>query len=131
MTELSNLDALVRNQDAGAPLVLKHPVTLEPIGITLNVLGEDSDKIRKLKRRQLNMRLKNQQKKLTAEELESNTNEIYAAAITGWEWEEGVTLDGERPECTPDNVSRFLNRFLFAKKQVDDHMADTSAFLSN
>lgn len=131
MTELSNLDALVRNQDAGAVLSLKHPVTLEPIGIKLTVLGEDSDKIRKLKRRQLNMRLKNQSKKLTAEELEANANEVYAAAITGWEWAEGVTLDGDRPECTPESVARFLSRFLWAKQQVDDHMADKSAFLSN
>lgn len=131
MTDLSSLDAIVKNQEEGVELKVKHPVTNEPLGITLRVLGYESATVRKVQRKQVNQRLKNQRKRVTAEEIETNGREVQAAAIAGWSFDDGVTLDGVVPEFTPENVDRVLRRFPFIAAQVDDLAADASAFLES
>lgn len=131
MTELSSLDALAKKQEEGTELRVKHPVTGEALGITLRVLGYESDTIRKLQRRQINQRLKNQRKRVTAEDIEANSREVQVAAIVGWTFAEGVTLDGGVPDFTAENVERLLKRFPFIARQVDELADDASAFLES
>lgn len=131
MTDLANLDAIVKNQEEGIDLPVKHPVTGEPIGITLRVLGYESDKVRSLQRRQINQRLKNQRKRLTAEEIEGNGRAVQVAAVVGWSFADGVTLDGSVPEFNEKGVEALLKRFPFIARQIDEIADDASAFLES
>lgn len=127
--DLSSLDALQKNLDEGIALEIKHPVSGQPIGLTIKLLGYESETVKALQRKAANERIRNPRHVVTAEEIESRTIRMQAATIKGWAFAEGFTLDGKVPECNPTEAERLLRRFPFIAKQVDDAAADQARFL--
>ncbi len=127
--DLATLDNLAANQESGAKLKITHPVSGQSLGITMTVIGYGSDQVRKLQRRQANERLKNARKRPTAEDFERASLEVASAAVTGWKFAEGVTLDGVVPEFTKENVERLMKRFPFVLEQVDSFASDQANYL--
>lgn len=127
--DLSTFDALSTNSEQGVELDVRHPVTQEPIGWTLRIAGAESDRVKKVTRRQRNAALKGQRKHLTSDLLETQQREVLAACVISWTFADGVKIDGEQPDCTPENVDRLLKRFSWLGQQIDDKASDQSAFL--
>jgi hypothetical protein len=128
--DLASLDALKSNQDDGVELKIKHPVSGDPIGLTLRVAGYESDAVKKVQRRQANERLRKRASKITAEEIERNAREVVAASVLSWKGDDDFRLDGQPlPECNKDAVDGLLRRFPFIGSQIDDFASDQSNFL--
>ena len=69
--DIGSFDALTKAQDDGIDVPIVHPVTREPIGLTIRVAGPDSERQRAARRMITNARLQTRSMKLpTAEELE-------------------------------------------------------------
>lgn len=130
--DLASLDALKSNQDDGVELKIKHPVSQEPIGLTLRVAGYESDAVKKVQRRQTNERLKMQRKKVTAEEIERSGREVVVAAVMSWQGDADFELDGAPlPEFSKEAVEAIVRRFPFIGTQIDDFASDQSNFLQS
>ena len=129
--DLANLDALTENQDAGIPLAVRHPVTQEPMGWTIRVAGVDSERVKKVLKRQRNSRLKNAQRQLTADLLDAQNREVLVACVISWSFDEDVSINGEQPECTPEKADQLIRRWPWLGAQIEERAQDTAAFLES
>lgn len=128
MTDLANLSKIYDRQDEGAELDILHPVTGEPIGLKVTVLGYKGEKMQAVQKAAANERLRNPQRFRSAVVIETHTHEQIAAAVAGWTWAEGVTLKGERPEATKENVLALMKSLPFVVDQVDAFAANMANF---
>ncbi|WAJ31151.1 hypothetical protein [Antarcticirhabdus aurantiaca] len=128
MTDLSDLSKIYDRQDEGADLDILHPVTQKPIGLTVKVLGYQGVKMRACQNEVTNERIRNPKRFRSAEALERQAQEQIAAAVAGWTWADGVTLNGERPEATPENVLGLMKTLPFVADQIDSFAANMANF---
>ncbi|WP_416355560.1 hypothetical protein ACLNGM_15080 [Aureimonas phyllosphaerae] len=130
--DLASLDALKSNQDEGMELQIKHPISGDPIGLTLRVSGYESDVVKRLQRKQQNERLHKRSKKVTVEEIERAGREVIVASVLSWQGDADFELDGQPiGECNKEAVEALIRRFPFIGQQIDDFAGDQSNFLSN
>jgi len=81
-------------------VILKHPGTGAPLGVSVECVSLESDQVKAVERQLKNSALRSGRNGMTAEKLDENTSAILAAAIVGWTWT-GVTLGGDpRPPLT-------------------------------
>lgn len=107
---------------------LKHPTTARPVGISLEIVSLDDDRVKQVERVIRNKALKAGRNNVTAEKLESHEMEILAASIVGWTWDGDVSLgDLKNPPLNRANVIKLLS-LNWVKKQVDEALGDVGAF---
>jgi hypothetical protein len=150
--DLASLDSTTAS-DAGARIPILHPISKEPIGIFVNILGKHSTLFRELVRDRINKRI--QQESLaskrgktldprTAEQVESEALEMLVACTTGWETEiyegEGkerkvkevkptIKFDGKDLGFNPSNGLLVYSRMIWLREQVDNAIGDLENFI--
>lgn len=100
------------NYDLAFPVKIKHPGTLEEVGITFNIVSFDSNRVQSVEAAISNERLieafSADDKRLSPEKLAffaaKERRETLIAAIDGWEWGDHTFGDlGQSPECSEAN----------------------------
>lgn len=133
--DLASLDT-VSAAESGAVLELRHPTTAEVLAgasgraITIRLAGQDSERYRKADRQAANRRLNvapgQRRVTLTAEGMESDATALMVACVIGWD---GVQLDGQSLDCTPDNARLLFKRLPWVLEQVRAFVEDRGNFL--
>lgn len=143
MTKTSTIDlASISAKTAcnkGYELELTHPVSLEPLGVFIRVVGSESDAfqghVRKHANAVLRERFAAQQRGRkedapTVERAEAETIDLLVACTTGWRTGDAPVIEwaGEKLDFTDGNVRR-----LYAEKwiraQVDDAIGELGNFM--
>ncbi len=132
--DLSSIDT-VKGSNEGFDVQIYHPGTNEDLGITIHVLGKDSDEFIKVSRAQSKKRLAKMTKggfrntsTVPVEEIDQDAIALLAACTKSWK---GVIVDGKAVECTPENVAMIYERFPWIKEQVDTAIGDRANFIQN
>ena len=123
---------------------IKHPVTEEPVGIRIDIVSIDDDRLKKLKRQIIDasQKLQVKGKFFSAVELEQNANLIMFTASEGWKWynptgkesDEGYDADAmpsfhdEVPAYNQKNFVALITELPWVRKQLNDEMEETKAF---
>lgn len=128
MTDLATIAQMYDSQDTGAPMEVLHPVTDEPIGLTITVAGYSSERMKAYSRKALNERIKAKQRTVTVEQIERDTHNKTAHAILSWKFAEGVTLDGEQPSVSKESIDRLFKLLPFVSEQIEAFANDLSNY---
>lgn len=117
--------------DDGAVLNIAHPETEEVIeGMTITLLGQDSKVYRKIQlaKQQTALNRISKGKKAVdfdAEKLAEDSIDDLVKLTVSWT---GFTLDGDKLECTPDNVRKVYGEWVWIKEQVAEFVAERANF---
>jgi hypothetical protein len=123
--------------DRGAEMELVHPVTAEPLGIFITILGKDSTVFREHIREAVNDKLRREQiarkrgKDLepdTVEKSEQESIELLTLCTKGWR---NMVMGGHELEFTPANVRKVYSEYPWIRKQVDEGIANLELFMGN
>lgn len=132
--DLSKIDT-VKGSNEGFDVQIYHPGTNEDLGITIHVLGKDSDEFIKVSRAQSKKRLAKMSKggfrntsPVPVEEIDQDSLVLLAACTKSWK---GVIVEGKAIECTPDNVVMIYERFPWIREQVDTAIGDRANFIKS
>lgn len=110
---------------------IKHPATGAPIGLKIECVSLEDDRVKQVERAIKNRALRGGRNAVTAEKLDDNTVDILSAAIIGWTWADGLTLGNlKNPPLSKINVGKLLAVSWIAK-QIDTALGDEAAFFSN
>lgn len=123
-------DGLLRAQEEGIEVDILNPKTGDPIGLTVKICGPDSDRSRRIRRQQIEERVR-RRKPMSAVDLEADGLKIIAASVMSWNFKEGVTIDGKVPACTPSEIEAVLRRFPFIRDQLDVAAGDRAGFMKD
>ncbi|WP_448508784.1 hypothetical protein [Immundisolibacter sp.] len=127
----------VKACDKGAELELLHPVTSEPLGIFIKVLGKDSTVFRDHIRDSVNDRIRREQmarkrgkdiEPTTVEKAESEAVDLLVLCTLGWR---NMIMNGEAVEFNVPNARRIYTEYPWIRKQVDDGVANLELFMGN
>jgi hypothetical protein len=135
MIDLADLDT-VSKANEGFDVPLFHPGTKEDLGITIRILGRDSERFQEVSRRQQRRRTAKLSKggfrpgkagsSLTPEELEAGTIELLAECTVGWS---PITIKGEDVPFSLENAKMLYKDYPWIREQVDDAMDDRANFI--
>lgn len=129
--DLSSIDT-VKGSNDGFNVQIYHPGTNEDLGITIRVLGKDSDKFITVSRGQNKKRMAKMTKggfrttAIPVEEIEQDSLMLLAACTVGWV---GVVVDGKALDFNEDNAVMVYERFPWIREQVDAAMGDRANFI--
>lgn len=129
--DLSSIDT-VKGSNDGFDVQIYHPGTNEDLGITIKVLGKDSDKFITVSRGQNKKRMAKMTKggfrttAIPVEEIEQDSLMLLAACTVGWV---GVVVDGKALDFNEDNAVMVYERFPWIREQVDAAMGDRANFI--
>ena len=133
-SELSKIDT-VKGSNEGFDVQIYHPGTNEDLGISIHVLGKDSDEFIKVSRAQSKKRLAKMSKggfrntaPVPVEEIDQDSLSLLAACTKSWK---GVIVEGKAIECTPDNVVMIYERFPWIREQVDTAIGDRANIIKS
>ncbi|WP_321532265.1 hypothetical protein [uncultured Desulfuromonas sp.] len=128
-----------QNADTGIEIEIFHPTTGEPIGLTIMVLGSDSqayiDAERKINKR------RNEQAKRTRDlsagldydQLQAAVTEKMVACFVNWKTADGapLKLNGTGLESSKDNFRKVITDrgFFWLRQQVQQAMDNVANFL--
>ena len=113
---------------------IKHPVKDENLGIRVNIISLNDEKMKQIRRKFINKRieLEKKGKSFRADDIESNEIDLLVACITGWDWYgEDITFNGSKPDFNEANVRNVLNTFGWFKDQVSEAVGDEKAFFQS
>lgn len=121
-----------------ATINILDPATSEEIGITVDVMGLDDDRMKRIRRSLTDRRNQSQMKgKITkAEELEDEGTSLLFSAMTGWNWGKDAdgnqnTFHGEIPDFNRKNVAAVFDELPWFKRQVDAYIGDDRNFFKS
>lgn len=132
--------------EKGFELELLHPETRKPLGVFVSVVGMESPEIKAELRKDINReRVKEFQaarnakeaSPKTIEEQEAETVRLAVRVCKGWRTvidgksEPVIYWKGEKLDFSPDNLSRWLAHFGWARLQVIEAAGDLGNFLGN
>jgi hypothetical protein len=130
--DLANIDT-VKGSNEGFDVQIYHPGTNEDLGITITVLGKDSDEFQSVTRAQSKKRMARLNKGgfraatiITPEEIEQDAISLLAACTKKWS---GVVVEGNAIECTTANATMLYERFPWIREQVDVAIGDRANFI--
>lgn len=107
---------------------IKHPATGSPIGLQIECVSLEDDRVKAVERAIKNRALRGGRNTVTAEKIDDNTVELLTAAIVGWKWDGDLTLgDLKNPQMSKINVGKLLAVSWIAK-QIDTALGDEAAF---
>jgi hypothetical protein len=121
--------------DKGAEIELTHPITSEPLGVFISVVGKDSTAFREYMRDKINAMLRQEAmaKKRgkdvpprMMEDSEAETVELLTVCTQGWR---NVVLDGVDLPFSVQNAKKLYAEQLWVRKQVDDAIANLENFM--
>lgn len=86
---------------------IKHPATGASIGLTIECVSLEDDRVKQVERAIKNRALRGGRNTVTAAKIEDNTAEILSAAIVGWKWEKPLLspANGRRPRSTANSLT--------------------------
>jgi hypothetical protein len=148
---LADLNATAASE-AVFDLELKHPTTDAPLGLFIQVVGQNSERFQKLAKQQGNELLKQgfatqrgKSANITVESQERRSAELLARATVGW-FEQEQTVIGKQPKKI-DGLPFGETRLMFSEdaaiqlysdpayswllKQVDDAVSDLANFMKS
>lgn len=137
MIDLSTLDT-VAGANKGFDVKIYHPGTLTDLGITITVLGKDSDEFQAVSRKQNKKRLDRLTKggfrgmvNLPQEEKEKDDIALLSACTKSWRTgdDNTILLKGEKLECNAQNAALVYTDFPWLRDQVDTAIGDRANFL--
>lgn len=125
---------------------IKHPATGAPIGIQIECVSLEDDRVKAVERVIKNKALRGGRNVMTAERIEDNTINLLAAAVVGWKWEKPLispangkkpAVYGDQPDLEGDANPAF-NRINVGKvlavgwiaHQIDTALGDEAAFFT-
>jgi len=131
--DLASIDT-VKGSNKGFDVNIYHPGTMVDLGITINVLGKDSDEFQKVSWAQQKKRMAKMTKggfrvqSLTPapEEVEQDGLKLLAKCTRSWS---GVVIDSKDVEFSTDNAVMVYERFPWIKEQVDTAIGDRANFI--
>lgn len=111
---------------------IRHPATQAPTGLVLTCASLEAEAPRRVRREQMNEALRTRQRTLTAETIEANTIELYAATIAAWRWDGDATWgdDGQKPDLSPA-VAREVMAVTWIRSQVVEAVDDVASFFQS
>lgn len=111
---------------------ITHPGTGENIGVRVTVMSANDVRMQKTRRQLTDKRLSDHQKNkaLTSEQAEENGNRLIFAAMTGWEWYDDASFNGEIPAFNRLNVFAVFSKLPWFREQLDTAIADDEAFFT-
>jgi hypothetical protein len=133
--DLSSLDTAAAC-DKGFELELKHPITNEPVGAFISVVGKDSKTFEDFVRKQSNDRLRrnfqNQRRGKdaeapTVEQIEADAISLLVACTTGFR---NVTYKGSLLTFSEENARLLYTEQKWVRSQVDEAVGDIENFMS-
>lgn len=127
--DLAAIDT-VKDANQGADVELYHPTNGQDLGITVSVLGKDSDKFRQVQAAQGRKRTAKLQKTgfragMSPAEIEQEGIELLASCTTGWK---GMVMNGQEVPFSHENAVAIYTKYPWIKEQVDTAIADRSLF---
>jgi hypothetical protein len=134
--DLASLDTTKACND-GAEVEIRHPVTNVPLGMTIRVLGRDSDTFKEFTRDMLNTRLRREamaQKRgkdadlRTVEVIEQENMDLLVTCTLGWK---GVVDAGETLDFNEANVRKIYKKYPWIYDQVNEAIGTLELFLKN
>ena len=129
--DLANIDT-IKGANEGFDVQIYHPATNEDLGITINVIGKDSDEFQKITREQTKKRMQKATKggfrnvTIPVEELEEDSLKLLAACTKSWK---GVVENGKAIECTKENAMAIYEKYPWIREQVDTAIGDRANFI--
>lgn len=127
--DLSEYDGSVERQNEGVVVEILHPATDEPVGLSIRVVGPDSDIARKADRAMVSRRVKARRvQQLTAEELLEEARIKLAHCTIAWE---GMADKGQPLELTFENAAEVYRRAPWIMEQVAAAAGDRARFFEN
>jgi hypothetical protein len=107
-----------------------HPVTKEELGITVSLLSLNDDRMRKIKRKiqDERIRLESKGKSFKSADIEENEIAMVFAAMIGWEWKKDTEFEGEKPAFNIANVKKVLTKLDWFKTQLMEAISEEEAF---
>jgi hypothetical protein len=133
--DLASLDTAAAC-DKGFELELKHPITHEPIGAFISVVGKDSKTFDDFVRRQSNDRLRrsfqNQRRGKdaeapTVEQIEADAISLLVACTIGWR---EIELNGAELPFNEANARKLYTEQKWVRSQVDEAIGDIENFMT-
>jgi len=124
MIDLKTLDTTMAEH--GVAMEVLHPVTREPIGAQIKLVGSDSERFRNLSRELVRRRVGKKLSAASAEMLEQEALELLADCTLGWS---GVMLDGQELQFSKKAAVDLYARFPWLREQADAFIADRANFL--
>lgn len=111
---------------------IDHPGNAEPIGIRVNIISINDERMVRLKRKFTDERLllERRGKSFKAEHIEENRNSLCFAAMTGWEWYGDITYQGSKPEFNRKSCDEVLTDFPWFRDQIEEAISDDKAFFT-
>ncbi len=130
--DLAAIDT-VKGANEGFDVQIYHPGTNEDLGISITVLGKDSDEFQKISRAQSKKRMAKLSKggfrnttQIPIEEIEQDGIELLAACTKGWA---GVVIDGKPVSFSQAEAVNLYTRFPWIREQVDTAIGDRANFI--
>lgn len=108
-----------------------HPATEKELGCRMTIISLIDPKLKSLKRKIKDARLKLEQKgkNFTAEELDNIDIDVLVECITSWDWYgDKVTFHGQKPEFTKENVKAVLTELPWLKSQIEIEVGSEQDF---
>ena len=118
--DLSTLDTSAK-AETGFSVDITHPVTGEPLGISVTLAGKDSQTYRKAQAAQYRKAIGRGKREVTPEEVRGSASRLLATCTLAWT---GVTLDNEVLSCSAENAATIYQRFPWFYEQVDEAIHD-------
>lgn len=149
--DLASIDT-VAGSNAGFDVQLYNPGTNVDLGITIRVLGKDSDEFQKVSRTQSRKRtakmtkggFRNVASMASIEEIEQDGLELLAACTIGWHRidtddtgkvsgavKDTLLIDGNEIPFSVANALMVYERFPWIKEQVDIAIGDRANFIKS
>lgn len=135
--DLASLDTAVACDNA-IDYELRHPVTDEPIGVFIKIIGKDSNKLRDAIRKRINARLRadairrnNKPEIRTAEQIEAESIDLLVLATEGWycaESQNAIEYKGDFLTYNEENVRKVYTEQLWIRQQIDEACGDIDRF---
>jgi hypothetical protein len=108
-----------------------HPATEERIGLRITLLPPTDKKVKKVQRANLDRQLKARKGKMTAAQIEASNFDVLVASVDEWEWYgEDVNFEGDKPDCTEENVRRVLDKVSWIRSQVREAFDEEEGFFA-
>jgi len=107
-----------------------HPATGQELGIRVSILSITDPKLKKIKRRVQDerLRLEARGKAFKSEDVEENLNAIVFNAMVGWEWYGDVCFNSEKPAFNQRMVKEVFEELPWFKSQIEEAIGDEQAF---
>jgi hypothetical protein len=114
-----------------AEVEIRHPVTDDPTGVFISILGKDSDSVRKRVRAFADEEMQSEAMGRDVDTGERRIISTMIAATTGWRTgdQPHVTLNGEALPFTPENAEKVYSGILPVRDQVYMALFNLSLFM--